>query len=174
MSLEARSKGSRYSSGEIYVRSEMASNNPGFFGFILWNRQQYFVCIFGFFSCCNLRLRLQLILSVEILLHQKDLTLEQWEKRSLSGQIFFIFAFPKETYIITILVYLPISVQGAWTEMLSRLWYISQSFWRTKACFRWKKKNPTAVKLSQSDENQYVWTVETCNYFAMHLGDLRI
>ena len=27
----------------------MASNNPGFFGFILWNRQQYFVCIFGFF-----------------------------------------------------------------------------------------------------------------------------
>ena len=100
----------------------MASNNPGFFGFILWNRQQYFVCIFGFFSCCNLRLRLQLILSVEILLHQKDLTLEQWEKRSLSGQIFFNFAFPKETYIITILVYLPISVQGAWTEMLSRRW----------------------------------------------------
>ena len=54
----------------------MASNNPGFFGFILWNRQQYFVGIFGLFSCCNLRLRLQLILSVEILLHQKYLTLE--------------------------------------------------------------------------------------------------
>ena len=95
MSLEARGKCSRYSSGETYVRSEMASNNPGFFGFILWNRQQYFVCIFGFFSCCNLRLRLQLILSVEILLHQKDLTLEQWEKRSLSGQIFFQLRLPK-------------------------------------------------------------------------------
>ena len=155
MSLEARGKGSRYSSGETYVRSEMASNNPGFFGFILWNRQQYFVCIFGFFSCCNLRLRLQLILSVEILLHQKDLTLEQWEKRSLSGQIFFNFAFPKETYIITILVYLPISVQGAWTEMLSRRWLTHiTKFLEDKGLFSMEEKNPTAVKLCQSDENQ--------------------
>ena len=155
MSLEARGKCSRYSSGETYVRSEMASNNPGFFGFILWNRQQYFVCIFGFFSCCNLRLRLQLILSVEILLHQKDLTLEQWEKRSLSGQIFFNFAFPKETYIITILVYLPISVQGAWTEMLSRRWLTHiTKFLEDKGLFSMEEKNPTAVKLCQSDENQ--------------------
>ena len=155
MSLEARSKGSRYSSGETYVRSEMASNNPGFFGFILWNRQQYFVCIFGFFSCCNLRLCLQLILSVEISLHQKDLTLEQWEKRSLSGQIFFNFAFPKETYIITILVYLPISVQGAWTEMLSRRWLTHiTKFLEDKGLFSMEEKNPTAVKLCQSDENQ--------------------
>ena len=155
MSLEARSKGSRYSSGETYVRSEMASNNPGFFGFILWNRQQYFVCIFGFFSCCNLRLCLQLILSVEISLHQKDLTLEQWEKRSLSGQIFFKFAFPKETYIITILVYLPISVQGAWTEMLSRRWLTHiTKFLEDKGLFSMEEKNPTAVKLCQSDENQ--------------------
>ena len=155
MSLEARGKCSRYSSGETYVRSEMASNNPGFFGFILWNRQQYFVCIFGFFSCCNLRLRLQLILSVEILLHQKDLTLEQWEKRSLSGQIFFNFAFPKETYIITILVYLPISVQGAWTEMLSRRWLTHiTKFLEDKGLFSMEEKTPTAVKLCQSDENQ--------------------
>ena len=155
MSLEARGKCSRYSSGETYVRSEMASNNPGFFGFILWNRQQYFVCIFGFFSCCNLRLRLQLILSVEILLHQKDLTLEQWEKRSLSGQIFFNFAFPKETYIITILVYLPISVQGAWTEMLSRRWLTHiTKFLEDKGLFSMEEKNRTAVKLCQSDENQ--------------------
>ena len=155
MSLEARGKCSKYSSGETYVRSEMASNNPGFFGFILWNRQQYFVCIFGFFSCCNLRLRLQLILSVEILLHQKDLTLEQWEKRSLSGQIFFNFAFPKETYIITILVYLPISVQGAWTEMLSRRWLTHiTKFLEDKGLFSMEEKNPTAVKLCQSDENQ--------------------
>ena len=155
MSLEARSKGSRYSSGETYVRSEMASNNPGFLGFILWNRQQYFVCIFGFFSCCNLRLCLQLILSVEISLHQKDLTLEQWEKRSLSGQIFFNFAFPKETYIITILVYLPISVQGAWTEMLSRRWLTHiTKFLEDKGLFSMEEKNPTAVKLCQSDENQ--------------------
>ena len=95
MSLKARGKCSRHSSGETYVRSEMASNNPGFFGFILWNRQQYFVCIFGFFSRCNLRLRLQLIVSVEISLHQKNLTLEQWEKRSLSGQIFFQLRLPK-------------------------------------------------------------------------------
>ena len=155
MSLEARGKCSRYSSGETYVRSEMASNNPGFFGFILWNRQQYLVCIFGFFSCCNLRLRLQLILSVEILLHQKDLTLEQWEKRSLSGQIFFNFAFPKETYIITILVYLPISVQGAWTEMLSRRWLTHiTKFLEDKGLFSMEEKNRTAVKLCQSDENQ--------------------
>ena len=155
MSLEARGKCSRYSSGETYVRSEMASNNPGFFGFILWNRQQYFVCIFGFFSCCNLRLCLQLILSVEISLHQKDLTLEQWEKRSLSGQIFFNFAFPKETYIITILVYLPISVQGAWTEMLSRRWLTHiTKFLEDKGLFSMEEKNPTAVKLCQSDENQ--------------------
>ena len=53
------------------------------------------MCIFGFFSCCNLRLCLQLILSVEISLHQKDLTLEQWEKRSLSGQFFFQLRLPK-------------------------------------------------------------------------------
>ena len=155
MSLEARSKGSRYSSGETYLRSEMASNNPGFFGFILWNRQQYFVCIFGFFSCCNLRLCLQLILSVEISLHQKDLTLEQWEKRSLSGQIFFNFAFPKETYIITILVYLPISVQGAWTEMLSRRWLTHiTKFLEDKGLFSMEEKTSTAVKLCRSDENQ--------------------
>ena len=105
--------------GETYVKWEMASNNPGFFGFIVWNRRPFWIHYFFF---CNLRLCLQLIVSVEISPHRKDLTLEQWEDRSLSGQIFFKFAFLKETYIITILVYLPISVQGAWTEMLSRRW----------------------------------------------------
>ena len=37
MSLEARGKGSRLfnSYGETYVRLDMASNNSGFFGFIL-------------------------------------------------------------------------------------------------------------------------------------------
>ena len=114
------------------------------------------LCVFlDFFSRCNLRLRLQLILSVEISLHQKDLTLEQWEKRSLSGQIFFNFAFPKEIYIITILVYLPISVQGAWTEMLSRRWLTHiTKFLEDKGLFSMEEKTSTAVKLCRSDENQ--------------------